>query len=78
MEFLVSLCPHSISIPSRISLMLAAHSHVQREIFLVKRGDRRKVVNSFLSFITLPPIFSPRDQRLAWNTKWLFFYTEMA
>lgn len=41
------------------------------------RAGANYLVNSFLSFITLFPMFRNRDRLLGWNTKWLFFYTEI-
>lgn len=46
-------------------------------LMMRRRARANYLVNSFLSFITLFPMFRNRDQLLAWNTMWLFFYTEI-
>lgn len=44
-----------------LRLMLVTHSPFQREVFLVRRGDERYIVNNFLPFLAPAPFPSVQD-----------------
>lgn len=44
-----------------LKLMLVTHSPFQREVFLVRRGDERYIVNNFLPFLAPAPFPSVQD-----------------